>query len=456
MDSSWEMEDEFLARLRTGAQEAWTQFFFRFDPFIRSVVCWSKWGFDSTAREDVMQNIRTEIPRAIANYRGEQPFRIFLRGICIHRCADEVRRQIKQRERYLPMDVPTSDGETRHLDYAAGEDFDPVYAIAEAERAALLRQLLEDMGPPCNQALKNFYLEDLSYKDMAARSGEPISTIGNRLARCLERLKEKVQKIPFYRIYVPRKATVPVDETDMNTNESGRPELWKHVHGQADTAEAEALRASVRTDATLRRELEARAQLDARFRRLLKVSEQSQAALEERIGELWERSRTLAAKPESRILTFWKPALVALAATLALVIGAVTMSPEGLVWMAPGLDAGAVRGPDGVEQAFYSEAELQDFAQSLQQSVASTYADRDGPSGWIARWTGRQRSVRSTIRAFPDGRILATLEAFRSPGDSATGTWSESFANAEDFSLNAGDWAGRVAEEIVADSEARN
>lgn len=203
MDESWNMEPELLAQLRAGSAPAWTQFFSRFDPFIRSVVCWSKWGFDASAREDVTQNIRTEIPRAIESYRGEQPFRIFLRGICIHRCADEVRRQIKQRKRYLPMETTTMDGDLRPREYAAGEEFDPVQALAEAERAALLRQLLEEMGPPCAQVLKQFYLEDLSYKDIAAQTREPISTIGNRLGRCLERLKEKVQKNSFLRDLCP-------------------------------------------------------------------------------------------------------------------------------------------------------------------------------------------------------------------------------------------------------------
>ena len=110
-----------------------------------------------------------------------------------------------------------------------------------------------------------------------------------------------------------------------------RPELWKHVHGQADATEIEALRAGAKTDETLRRELESRAQLDARFRRLLKVSEQSQAALEERIGELWERSQAPAVREGvlDRLLVFWKPAFVALAASLALMVGAITMRPEG-------------------------------------------------------------------------------------------------------------------------------
>lgn len=240
----------------------------------------------------------------------------------------------------------------------------------------------------------------------------------------------------------------------MNNHDPGRPELWKHVHGEAEPAEAEALRA----DETLRRELEARRQLDARFRRLLKQSEQSPAILEERIAELWEKSRGLVeetATPESlwdRILVFRRPALVALAASLALVVVALTMSPEGLVWMMPRLETGLVRGEPGAEASYYSEAELRDFAQTLQRAVTATYIERGGPSGWLARWTGRQRHIRPALRSFPDGRLLATLEAYRDPHAPPVGTWSEPFANADDFELNAEDWAGRVAEEIIAGS----
>ena len=193
MGDPFDMEQEFFVRLKADGEAAWSEFFARFDAFLRSVVCWSRWGFSEQAREDVMQNIRTELPRAIGRFKGEQPFRVFLRGICIHRCADEVRRQIKQRERYLPMEVAGDDGRSVTLDYADPQA-DPIAAIAEAEQAALVRRLIEEMGAPCTEALKLFYLEDLSYKDMAARTNEPVSTIGNRLARCLERLKQKVEK----------------------------------------------------------------------------------------------------------------------------------------------------------------------------------------------------------------------------------------------------------------------
>ncbi|MBU1695161.1 MAG: hypothetical protein KKC51_14520 [Verrucomicrobia bacterium] len=247
----------------------------------------------------------------------------------------------------------------------------------------------------------------------------------------------------------------------MNGNDTGQSGLWKHIHGEADAAEAAELRARAEADETLRQELETRKQLNARVRQLLKVSARSPEALEERIGELWEQSQAPAAEPAApeqataRILICWRPALVALAASLMLIVGSITMSPEGLVWMAPGLEAGPARGAPGSEEIFYSEAELQGFARTLQQSVAATYAERGGPSGWIARWNGRQRHVRPTIRPFPDGRILATVEAFRDPREPAVGSWSESFANAEDFALNAGDWAGLVAEEIIAESNRR-
>jgi hypothetical protein len=253
-----------------------------------------------------------------------------------------------------------------------------------------------------------------------------------------------------------------VEETDMNSHNTDSSGLWKHVHGEAEATEAAELRTRAEADPTLRQELETRKQLDARFRHLLKVSAQSPEALEERIGELWEKGQAPAEAPatperaEGRVWIFWRPALVALAASLMLIVGSITMSPEGLVWMAPGLGVGPARGAPGEEGRYYSEAELAGFAQTLRQSVAATYAEREGPSGWIARWSGRQRHVRPTLRPFPDGRILATLEAFRDPRGSPVGSWSESFANAEDFALNAGDWAGLVAEEIIADSSRRN
>ncbi len=241
----------------------------------------------------------------------------------------------------------------------------------------------------------------------------------------------------------------------MKNNQPDRSDLWEHIHGEADPASTAQLHARAQTDEELRAALESRTQMDERFRRLLKLSEKSREELEERIGDLWEKTREPIvesagpARTRGRLLVLRWPAAVALAASAMLVVGSLTMRPEGLVWMAPGLDMGAERGLPGSEEVFYSAAEVQGFARTLQEAIAATYEECGGAKGWSAWVGGRQRHVRPTIRQFPDGRILATVEAFREASEPPVGVWSESFANADEFRLNAGDWAGLVAEEIV-------
>lgn len=244
----------------------------------------------------------------------------------------------------------------------------------------------------------------------------------------------------------------------MNEHDTDYSGLWKHVHGEADPAETAALGTRAETDEVLRRELNQRRQLDARVRRLLKLSARGAEDLEARLAELWEREQASEDRPERAgtgrglLLFFRRPAVLALAATLMLLLGSITMRPEGLVWMAASLETGGERGPAEAAEPFYSPTEMRAFAEVLQASVAAAYAERDGPSGWSARWSGRRRYVRPAIRQFPDGRLLATLEAYPATHAPPVGAWSEPFANAADFELNAEDWAGRVAEEIIAGS----
>jgi DNA-directed RNA polymerase specialized sigma24 family protein len=49
------------------------------------------------------------------------------------------------------------------------------------------------MEPPCREAIRDFYIHDLSYKEMAAKRQMPINTVGTRLSRCLEKLKARLE-----------------------------------------------------------------------------------------------------------------------------------------------------------------------------------------------------------------------------------------------------------------------
>ena len=108
MNTSDRSKSDTLQGLLNGDPAAWEDFFRQYHPLITSVVSWSKWRFDIHTRNDIAQQIRMELPRAIAGYTGQSNLDYFIKRICIHRCVDEVRRQFKERQRVVSIDNENS------------------------------------------------------------------------------------------------------------------------------------------------------------------------------------------------------------------------------------------------------------------------------------------------------------------------------------------------------------
>jgi RNA polymerase sigma factor (sigma-70 family) len=189
MNSPDRIQSDTLQSLLKGSPAAWENFFRQYQPLITSVVSWSKWRFDLHTRDDIAQQIRMELPRALAGYTGQSSLDYFIKRICIHRCVDEVRRQFKERQRFVPLD--SENGSSSHP--VAGAEYDPIRQIILAERASALKRLLESMEPACHSVIKPFYLKNLSYKDLSQRLGISVNTVGSRLARCLEKLRLMIE-----------------------------------------------------------------------------------------------------------------------------------------------------------------------------------------------------------------------------------------------------------------------
>jgi RNA polymerase sigma-70 factor (ECF subfamily) len=182
-------ETAFIEDLREGNDRAWEDFFRRHDALIQSVTSWSKWHFDPVVRDDIAQKIRAELPRSIGQFKGDSSLEYFVKQISIRRCIDEVRRQVRNKGRFVSTTVEEEDGESRELQLEAGPDFDPVQVILKTERARSLRRVLEELDETCRAAIRQFYLEDLSYKEMAEANGITVNTVGSRLSKCLNKLR---------------------------------------------------------------------------------------------------------------------------------------------------------------------------------------------------------------------------------------------------------------------------
>lgn len=166
------------------------------ESLIRAVVTWGRWRFAPDVRDDVAQKIRLELlrhPEAIANAANSISL---VKQICIRRCIDEVRRQIRERRVWAE----------EAGDDIAGDDADinPRRLVERAERARVMRRLVEALDETCRIAICLFYVEEFSYREMADRLGIAINTVGSRLAKCLAKLRDDARGDPEFREYFRR------------------------------------------------------------------------------------------------------------------------------------------------------------------------------------------------------------------------------------------------------------
>jgi RNA polymerase sigma-70 factor (ECF subfamily) len=117
---------------------------------------------DRVDADDVTQDVYLRMWRALPNYRGDAPGRVWLFGIARRACADAVRGRLRRR-RLLP-------GLPR------GPEPDPAGLVGTAQLVA---------GLPGDQrtAFVLTQIVGLSYAEAAEASGCPIGTIRSRVAR---------------------------------------------------------------------------------------------------------------------------------------------------------------------------------------------------------------------------------------------------------------------------------
>lgn len=178
-----------IEELRAGDERVWRDFFAHFDGLIRSVVAWPRWHFDAHAGEDVTQQIKLGIVHSVGRLQSQESLEAFVKKICFNRCVDMLRKQLREQGRFVPMGRAGEDGEWEEIDFAADGDFDPASALQREERAAFLRAAVSRLDEGGQECLRQFYVEGLSYKEMAERQGVSINTVGSRLSRCLDKLR---------------------------------------------------------------------------------------------------------------------------------------------------------------------------------------------------------------------------------------------------------------------------
>ena len=190
------IEDETipLDRLLAGDSAAWADFLRRFDEVIKGVVAWRKWNFPPALQEDVCQQIRGELPRALPRFKGESSMKTFLQRICVNRCIDEVRYRAPRRAISVELDLSPDDHGDVHVPEAVDPEDEIGDRMSRDELAEATRQALVALGGDCEGMIGDFYLKGLKYKEIGEKRGMSIGAVCGKISRCLDAFKKICSK----------------------------------------------------------------------------------------------------------------------------------------------------------------------------------------------------------------------------------------------------------------------
>lgn len=140
-------------------------------------------GYTSTFadREDLSQEITLQLWRSYPRYSPERPFATWMYRIALNVAISFLRRHTHPIRQTLPL-----------------AEMEPAAGTAESaetdERIPLLQQVISAL-PPLDRGLMLLYLDDQTYREIAAVLGITETNVATKLNRLKQRVREEILKL---------------------------------------------------------------------------------------------------------------------------------------------------------------------------------------------------------------------------------------------------------------------
>jgi RNA polymerase sigma factor (sigma-70 family) len=187
LTTTGESDQALVTECLHGDQRAWIRLLNRYQRLIYSVTV--RLGFPLEDRHDIFQAVCLETYKSLASLRNASSLRYWILTISVRQCYALIRRRKEERnqepdEVALTVLDPRADTLDLHL---------------AAERAAMLRESLDELPEPCRSLLELMFFSDekIPYSELGASFGWSKDTIGSARLRCLERLRRILEDKGF-------------------------------------------------------------------------------------------------------------------------------------------------------------------------------------------------------------------------------------------------------------------
>jgi len=190
-------EAELLDRCRRGQADAWDELFDLHYAAAGRFIFQLGSDFTPEDAEEICQEVFLAVIRNLQSFHGESQFQTWLFRIAANKARDfrERRNAAKRGSGHVPLSLQAEDPESGLTLDPPAELPGPDEVLMTAEKMALVRQTLDQLGEPCREIIELRYLGDLSYEELSSTLKLNPKTVSSRLSKCLDRLEELARKV---------------------------------------------------------------------------------------------------------------------------------------------------------------------------------------------------------------------------------------------------------------------
>ncbi len=190
-------EANLIARCRQGEAAAWDALFDQHYVAAGRFVFQLSPDFSREDVEEICQEAFLSVIKNLESFNLKSRFQTWLFRIAANKARDYRERQhaAKRGGGQTVISLHTENPES-------GLVIDPPSAspaadavLMNAERMAVLRQALDQLGEPCQEIIELRYFGDLSYEEISQTLSLNLKTVSSRLSKCLDRLEEIARAI---------------------------------------------------------------------------------------------------------------------------------------------------------------------------------------------------------------------------------------------------------------------
>ncbi len=192
VDRGGELVKECLA----GSQEAWDEFYRRYDSLIRVIARRYGFGVPGYSDEDMIQSIYLKLVKSMQTYDpGQLPLKAFVGMVAKRVCIDQVRQCVSS-----CRSAPTSpidhhgEGEEGAINPRSQMD-QPDDRLENAQQLNIISVALKRLKAACRELIRLRFHMELPYGKIAAMLGRKEHTVNVQTIRCLAELKAHYDEI---------------------------------------------------------------------------------------------------------------------------------------------------------------------------------------------------------------------------------------------------------------------